>query len=249
MIESNFNKDLEEKIDLYINGRLNQEEADELWSELIQDEYYLDYMKSVANIKHLIEQKRNTKGKKSGNRVRTMVQYAAAAAIAITIGVLGVLNYSSTTTQLGVEPLSALDLGTVRGVEDSNIESAPSEAVRNAIQMANEGQIQDAVRLLQKELEQLTDTETRSNVILTLGSIYYNAGEYELSINQFRMVQELAENQELMVEKAMWYEGNALIQLGMVDEATLTLRNAYEMDGAYSRIIKSYLDAIESSAR
>ena len=53
MIQNNLNKDLERQIDLYLNGRLTEEQTDDLWFELIQDGYYLDYMKSVANLKLL----------------------------------------------------------------------------------------------------------------------------------------------------------------------------------------------------
>ena len=45
MIESNINRDLENKIDLYVNGKLTADEINDLWVELIQDEYYLDYTK------------------------------------------------------------------------------------------------------------------------------------------------------------------------------------------------------------
>lgn len=68
MIKSRINKELEEKIDLYINGQLTQEKVDELWAELIQDEYYIDYLKTVANIKTVIannksqEQSKNATG-------------------------------------------------------------------------------------------------------------------------------------------------------------------------------------------
>ncbi|HKK45832.1 MAG TPA: hypothetical protein VJ964_09935 [Balneolaceae bacterium] len=59
MSENRINKDLEEKIDLYINGQLSQEEVDELWVELIQDDYLIDYLKTVANTKAVIESGRS----------------------------------------------------------------------------------------------------------------------------------------------------------------------------------------------
>ena len=58
MIESFSQNKLEEKIDRYVNGQLSQEEVDELWAELIQDGYHLDYLKTVANLKEVVKKKK-----------------------------------------------------------------------------------------------------------------------------------------------------------------------------------------------
>lgn len=60
MLENRISKELQERIDLYINGQLSQKEVDELWVELIQDEFLIDYLKTVANIKAVIESRRST---------------------------------------------------------------------------------------------------------------------------------------------------------------------------------------------
>jgi tetratricopeptide (TPR) repeat protein len=175
------------------------------------------------------------------------VRYAAAAAIAITIGVLGVMNYSSTSSPVGVEPLSALDLGTVRGVDDVEDISAIDEATRQAIQLANDGQIKDAVRILVEQQAMVEDPKVVAELTLTLGSVFYNAGEFELAVNAFRSTRTHQSGDLLIDEKALWYEGNALLQLGLTSEAVSSFRDAYQLNGAYSRILKSYLDALEDN--
>lgn len=60
MLENRKSKELEEKIDLYINGQLSRKEVDELWIELIQEEYLIDYLKTVANVKAIIKSGRST---------------------------------------------------------------------------------------------------------------------------------------------------------------------------------------------
>jgi hypothetical protein len=94
MIESNFDRDLERKIDLYINGKLSHDEVDDLWAELIQNEYYLDYTKSVANLKAVIDSERKAKEVTPTYQLRKVASYGVAAAIAIIIGVVGVLNFN-----------------------------------------------------------------------------------------------------------------------------------------------------------
>lgn len=46
-----------EKIIRYINGRLSGAEIDELWAELIRDEHYMNYLKTIVNLKKVIEEK------------------------------------------------------------------------------------------------------------------------------------------------------------------------------------------------
>lgn len=43
--------DLAEKVDRYINGQLSEKEIDNLWADLIQNENYMDYLKTVASLK------------------------------------------------------------------------------------------------------------------------------------------------------------------------------------------------------
>lgn len=44
-------QDLAEKVDMYINGQLSEKEIDNLWADLIQNENYMDYLKTVASLK------------------------------------------------------------------------------------------------------------------------------------------------------------------------------------------------------
>ncbi|MEX0648901.1 MAG: hypothetical protein WEA56_11155 [Balneolaceae bacterium] len=43
-------KDIEERIVRYVNGNLSEMEIDKLWSDLIRDGHYLDYLKTIANL-------------------------------------------------------------------------------------------------------------------------------------------------------------------------------------------------------
>ena len=45
--------DLAEKVDSYINGQLSAKEIDNLWADLIQNENYMDYLKTVASLKKI----------------------------------------------------------------------------------------------------------------------------------------------------------------------------------------------------
>lgn len=246
MIESNFKKDLEQKIDLYINGELNEEQVDDLWAELIQDEYYLDYAKSVANIKALIEKNRALEKRSPVRTLRQYASYGVAAAIAIIIGVIGVMNYTSNTQIEAVSPLETLGYDGIRGSEN-DVAASQSEVIKQAIQLVNQGDKEEAIGLLEAELSEIDSPAQVAEISLTLGSIQYNFGDYNAALSNFERVVSQEEVSDLTLEKGYWYLGNTFFQLDRLNEAEVAFQNAYELNGAYSRVTKSYLDALQNA--
>lgn len=245
MIESNFKRALERKIDLYVNGKLNEEEVDELWAELIQDEYYLEYTKSVANLKAVIERQRGAKKQAPVFRLREYANYGVAAAIAIIIGVVGVLNYSGTGTGLDISPQATLTLDNIRGANDVTTPN-DNETIKEAIRLATDGEIEAAIVLLQNELDGEESPELIAELSLTLGSIQYNYGDYNASLASFQNVITQEGIDDLTLEKGYWFLGNTYFQLDRLKEAQEAFQKVYDFDKQYSRIAKSYIDALSS---
>ncbi|MEQ9310685.1 MAG: hypothetical protein RLN90_14610 [Balneolaceae bacterium] len=244
MIESNVNKDLEYKIDLYVNGKLTQEQVDELWAELVQDGYYLDYTKSVANIKAVIEERRSKNQAAPVYKLRKIINYGSAAAIALIIGVLGVMNYSGTNTLTEISPQEQLDLGIVRGTEESSPTSS-LEAIRQAIRLASDGNVEQAIELLESELAKSESPNFIAEISLTLGSIQYNYGEYNAALNNFERVVNQSSIDNEILEKGYWYLGNTYFQLERIEEAEIAFQKTFELNGGFSRLAKSYLEAFK----
>lgn len=247
MIESKKNKELERKIDLYVNGKLNAEETDELWAELIQDEYYLDYMKSVANLKELIDRKKASQPRSKVLSFKKVIQYGSAAAIILIAGVIGIMNFSS-SNDFSVNPVEQIGLDVVR---DSNgvSETIENEVIRKAIRLATDGEVEEAMSILKAELANTEDSQVKAELALSLGSIQYNSGDYASSIENFEMVVAQENIEVLTLEKGYWFLGNTYFQLDQLSQAEDAFRKAYELDGAYRRPAKTYVDALSSVAR
>ncbi len=244
MIQNNLNKDLERKIDLYVNGKLSAEEIDDLWAELIQDDYYLDYLKSVANLKAIIEDNRGSEAKAIANQARKYAGYVAAAAVVIIIGVLGVVNYSAVTTS-PVSPLAEIGLDIVRS--DVGVsKNVTNETVKEAIKLAANGKTFEAKKLLSDALEAEKSPSVIAELSLTLGSIQYNLGEYNDAVLSFEKVTAQTDINNTTLEKGYWLLGNAYFQLDELQKAQDAFQKAYDMDGQYSRISKSYINALAS---
>lgn len=242
MIESRIDKELEEKIDLYINGQLSQEEVDELWVELIQDEYHIDYLKTVANTKAVLESER---GKAKIFSLQNRWAYAAAAAIALLIGVLTVLNYPA-TQPVDVEPVSAIELDYYRSEAGVQGNGEHSQVIRNALDLANSGDVEAAIAVLEEELAVAEAPSWQAELHLNVGSLYYNTGDFNEAIVNFEEVVNKEEIDILTLEKGYWYLGNAYFQLNELDQAEAAIQKAFDLNGAYRRVAGSYLTALAS---
>lgn len=242
MIESKSNKELERKIDLYVNGKLNADEVDELWAELIQDEYYMDYMKSVANLKNVIDEKNQKKAEAKISPIQKAVRYGTAAAVILIASVIGVMNMN-TSGDLSVSPVEQIGLDVVRSGEGVP-ENVSNEVIRRAIRLATEGDVQQAISILQDELEKTEDPQLTADLALSLGSIQYNNGNYRSSLANFEKVVSQDNVDLLTLEKGYWFLGNTYFQLERMEEAEDAFRNAYDLNGAYSRVAKTYMDAL-----
>ena len=246
MIESKINKELEGKIDLYVNGKLNEEQIDELWAELIQDEYYLDYTKSVANLKAVIEQKRKEERVATVLPLRKYINYGVAAAVALIIGVVGILNFTANNNQGSeLEALGWIEYGTVRSAGDDPALS-DNEIVRQAINLANNGSTEEAIRILEEELDAASEVNEIAELSLTLGSIQYNYGNYEGALVSFERVTDLENVDLLILDKSLWYLGNTYIQLDNLVAAEQAFQQTINLDRQYSRVAQRYLEVINS---
>jgi len=244
MIESKVNKELERKIDLYVNGELDTEQVDELWAELVQDEYYLDYMKSVVNLKAVIDRKQTTKPASKVSSIQKVVRYAAAAAVLLIAVSVGVLNMN-TSGDLSVSPVEQIGLDIVRS-GDGFSETVTNDVIRRAIRLATDGEVDEAISLLQAELKETTEPQLKADIALSLGSIQYNNGDYSSSIENFEIVTAQSNIDVLTLEKGYWFLGNTYFQLDQLELAEEAFQKAFELNGAYSRVAKTYVDALGS---
>ncbi|MDR8392107.1 hypothetical protein NC796_13215 [Aliifodinibius sp. S!AR15-10] len=243
MIESHINKELEEKIDLYINGQLSREEVDELWAELIQDGNQLDYLKTVANTKAVIESERK---KSKVFSLKRSWSYAAAAVVILLVAVLTVVNYPNTQSQT-VEPIASIELDYYRSEDGVIGNDSQQEVLKNALALANRGNTSEAITLLEQEVQNASSPNWTAELYLNIGSLYYNSGDYQLATQNFQKVVEKKEVDILTREKGYWYLGNAYFQMNQLDKAQQAIQNAYQLDGAYRRVAKHYLDALASA--
>ncbi len=242
MNERSSKRPLEEQIERYVDARLSQEEIDELWAELIQDGEKLEYLKSVANLKAVVRRKRQ---KRKRAKIRRYGAYAAAAVFALLLGVVLVMNYAPFTGGTAVEPVESIELDYYRSAEGDLTRTGDSTVITRAITLANTGQFEQAVTLLEQQLEGENPPAWESEVNLTLGSLYYNESRYSEAVPHYEaVIQNSGQVDVLTLEKAYWYLGNTYFQMNELEQARTNIEKAYDLNGAYRRVAGSYLEAL-----
>jgi len=242
MIESNRNKDLEKRIEAYVDGDLSTREIDELWAELLDNEYYYDYMKSVASMKKVAED-RQEKSRLQGSESQKAVWLSAAAAILLMIGAATIFNISTEPAE-NISPISSIELDYYRSADGMAAENMESDVVRRAISTANTGDVAEALSLINEELQKENSDYKEAELLITSGSILYNSGRFADAIERFETAIDINYDDMMLRERNYWYLGNAYFQVNKLDEAKFALEQAFELNGAYSRVAQSYLRAL-----
>ena len=235
---------IEQKIEMYIEGRLSEEESDLLWAEMMKRPDYYDYFKTVVNLKHIVKDADSVgEGRHQSVRGR-FYRVAIAAAVAITIGILGYLNVNLHTTVTPPTALHQLAMQTTRSAVtmDGSMESD----IQRGINLANLGKTSEAITLFKKILQENADPQVRALALTNLGIMYYNEDQIGKAINTFRQIPQQQGLDVLTYEKAYWYLGNAYLKQGQLKEARTVIKKAYDLNGAYRRVTEEYLKKLDA---
>jgi tetratricopeptide (TPR) repeat protein len=234
----NPNIELEQQIDRYVSGELNQDQVDELWTQLIQEPYYAEYLKTVANISHIISSSKIRKIETEEIR-STNVWYAFAATVVLVIGLMSTMLFYKDASVNHFDAMSSLEMHNVRSTVISADEV--EAGIQHGIGLAVTGNTEQAITHLSDLYEKVSRADVRSDIQLNIGIIQYNSSRYEEAKNTFQLITETSSDDKLMMEKALWYQANTYLKLGAVDEAKQIIRQVHDIDGAYRRIAATYL--------
>jgi tetratricopeptide (TPR) repeat protein len=123
--------------------------------------------------------------------------------------------------------------------------SSHEKVIRHALVLYKNNQFAEAVDFLKLRLDQAKGANWAAKLDITIGVLYYNTDKFNHAVYYFKdAVHRKGDVNKAKREKAWWYLGNAYFQLDMRGKAMEAMQKAYQMEGAYSRVAKSYLDAM-----
>lgn len=240
------NYDIENRIDLYLKGRLSQDQIDDLWVELIENPECYDYLKTVVSLRNIYkDQKINTQtpvyelGSPKVAVTREWFRYAAAAVVIVALGASSFLYFNSNQLQT-LEPPSSLEHIVYRSVNNNDIDSS-FDQLQAAIGMAVQGHTTSAILMLNQIHDEASDVGLQAEAILNIGIIEYNQDDFNAAARTFNRVANLDGIDMLIHERAMWNLAQSQVAMGDFIAARESVEKVIEMDGAHSRMAINYL--------
>lgn len=247
--------EIKQRIDAYIKGQLNEEEIQELWNEFAKDPELLDVLELEVNVKAIIE--KNAAQKAGGSKIYKLPSWtwhAAAAAAIIIVALVQLFRVDTPTNidQFVVQQISPGEIETSDGVRNKDMRITTADSLLNlgfeAIISGNEDR---ALELFDEVINKYDEEPYGSKAFLNKGIILYNEGDYNSSILAFEEAAERVEDSRMITEKAYWYMGNALVNVGELEAAQEAVFQAYQLDGIFRnpafRLLKKLSDDLGTS--
>ncbi|WP_234568193.1 tetratricopeptide repeat protein [Rhodohalobacter sp. 614A] len=246
------------KIDLYIRGKLTQDEIDELWKTFLEHPEYYDILETEVHLKSLI--KKGEKPRFSSERAEPSTGsdisgihtykgwlYAAAAAVILALGLQFFALQQPDSVQsfalAEIEQTHLIGADVLRSGEEGN--ENLDVAINDALATAYEGETERAIAQFQEILGQSLSDQQKARVEMNLGILLYNNGQFETAKNHFESVTEIEDLEDHQVEKSWWFLGNTYLNLNQPRAAREAIFTAYSMDGPFQAAALSLLKKLD----
>jgi|AntRauTorckE6833_2_1112554.scaffolds.fasta_scaffold02797_4 tetratricopeptide (TPR) repeat protein len=237
------NLDIRKQIDAYIKGNLGEEEIQKLWNEFAKDPELLETLELEVTVKAAIERNMpsskagaNTDSSSSIKKLPSWTWHAAAAAVIALVALVQLFRVD-TATQLNQYVVGQIDVGqfeSADGIRDKDITITTADSLLNlGFQAVISGDDSRALQLFEEVINNYTEEPYGSKAYLNKGIILYNESDYEVAIDAFQEAANRVEDSRMITEKAYWYLGNALVNVGQLEEAQDAVYRAYQVDGVF----------------
>ncbi len=241
--------DIEQRIDAYIKGRLNQEEVEHLWVELLKKPHYIDLLETELGVKTIIEEKAKAEERsKSAHKDAVPVAFltqnwkwvAAAAAVALLILSINLFRVDNSQT---LQQMALSDINIAESLEsppvmrsEKTVSLTPADSLLNlGFKAALSGQVERALEFYNEVIERGEEDTATAQAYINIGIIRYNADNFDEAADAFRNALDKVDDHPGLQEKAQWYLGNAYIHMDRLEEAREAIYSAYAADGIYRK--------------
>ena len=245
--------DIERRIDLYINGKLNQPQIDNLWVDLIENPSHFNYLKTTATLKSVLDKdgKSHVDASiiqpaeiESPTNVRPLFldwkKYAVAAAIVLISGVTATYYMGTATETTFDMPLDSLELVVYRSTDTTDLDVNETK-LQEAVDLALAGNYTSAIILLNNLIEQNTDASTQAEALLNIGIIEYNNDDFNAALIALERASTFENIDKLLYERIMWNLSHTHMALGNQLAAKQSIQTVIDLDGAHSRMAQNYI--------
>ena len=246
---------LRQQIDAYIKGQLGEKEIQELWNEFAKNPELLDILELEVNVKTIIEENALNKEVDSTlGRLPKWTWHAAAAAAILIVALLQLFRVDTPTEykDFVVQKINPAQIETAEAVRDIDDQLTTADSLLNlGFEAIVSGDEERALEIFDEVINEYDEEPYGSKAFLNKGILLYNESEYDQAIDAFREAISRVEDSRMITEKAYWYLGNALINIGELEEAQSAVFNAYQIYGIFRapafRVLKKLRNDLGSS--
>ncbi|MEX2602663.1 MAG: tetratricopeptide repeat protein [Gracilimonas sp.] len=236
-MENSRELEIRQKIDAYIKGKLNEDDIQELWNEFAQNPELLDILEIEVHVKELIENEvLNTRSESRIHKLPTWTWHAAAAAVIVIVALVQFFRVETPTQldQFVIQQISPAELETSDGVRAKELQITTADSLLNlGFEAVISGNEERALELFDEVIAKHDEEPYGSKAFLNKGIVLYNEADYESAILAFKESAQRVQDSRMISEKAFWYLGNALINIGQLEEAREAVLKAYQLDGMF----------------
>lgn len=240
MNEQNHKDYLRKQIARYVAEKLDHQEIEQLWEDLLEYPELLEELKAQAAIKSIYKESAGPQKVKSytffkdGNTtIKWAVSLAAILLIAISIGI-----FANQTQEVDPEPLATISLEYMESPEVQRSENAEGLTGKDSLLHAGYSaavnhNTQLAISYFEEINEINLDDQPSGKAELNLGIIFYNDRDFEHASALFHEAIEHAGDHSIL-EKSKWFLANTYTQLGEYDKAHEWATEVYETEGMFT---------------
>lgn len=224
--------DLEQKVDAYVKGRLSEEEAEQLWVELMKHPEYIALLQTEIDLSRTYQQP-------SGKNSYYWKWIAAAAAVILLVVTINVLSPNKpgpisiwTHSNIGI----AENMASAEVTRSATTALDPADSLLNTgFKAALSGRVDEAMNIFQGVVKQYDTTRAASKAHLNLGILQYNAGKYSKCVDSFNNAISTAGDDSLLIERSYWYLSNAFVNTNQLKQARKAVEQAFSMGDIYKK--------------
>ncbi len=232
-------KDIQKKIDSYVKGLLSEDEITALWVQFAKNPGLLDELEIEVGVQKIIKDEALSSSKPANvNTLPWWTWHAAAAAVLLLVVGIQLFQVEPKTEmgQFIAQSIAPDQMETGDGVRSKDMVIAKADSLLNlGFSAFISGNTQQALSLYNEVVENYDMEPYGSKAYTNIGIVQYNEGAYEASIGSFDAALNRVTESRMIEEKAHWYKGNALVNIGKLEEARLAVQEAYALDGVFRK--------------
>lgn len=237
-------KEIMKKITRYIRGKLNRQEADELWEEFLKNPEYYELFETELHLHELGNRQscsRNDISESVKNHpaffLRKEFLLPVAAFLIFCFGIIAYIN-SGKSIDAASLAFDHIEVKEILGAEvqrsENSTEGNLNVDINRGVAAAYQKNYEDAVLIFKNLVEQNIDPPVKSRIFYNLGILNYNQKLFKNASNYFEEVDLIQLESNNLAEKLLWFKAHTYLQIQDPVNSVRSLDSLIQMDGNFS---------------